>query len=210
MNILKYIGIAAGAFIGLSILIFFLYPYIHPERAEEARNRQIDEEEPMDRSILLPDGKTTSGVYENMTNELEELQRENEALRARLDSLGRVKDTLITERDELQEQKEKAEAVLAESGFSGAGHEGADSASGRAEAGLALAGTAPGMDDEAFSERVKSLLNLDEEELAAIVKHMDEDQLVLLYRNSGNIQREKLLRSLVPERAAKLMRTVML
>lgn len=63
---------------------------------------------------------------------------------------------------------------------------------------------------EDFTERVKSLLNLDEESLSPILNKMTNEQLVRLYGGAGGIQREKLLRSLDPERAAKLMTEVML
>lgn len=64
--------------------------------------------------------------------------------------------------------------------------------------------------NEEFAERVKSLLNLDEEELGPIIERMSKEQLVRLYREGGNIQREKILRSLQPDRAAELIQEVML
>jgi len=64
--------------------------------------------------------------------------------------------------------------------------------------------------EEEFSERVKSLLNLDEEDLTPIANQMTQQELVKIYRNSGNLQREKLLRSLSAERATKLMQEIML
>jgi Mg/Co/Ni transporter MgtE len=63
---------------------------------------------------------------------------------------------------------------------------------------------------EEFSERVKSLLNLDEEDLTPIASQMTQQELVKIYQTSSNLQREKLLRSLTPERAAKLMQEIML
>jgi hypothetical protein len=64
-------------------------------------------------------------------------------------------------------------------------------------------------DDSEFRDNVKSLLNLDEEELAPIVRQMSTSQLLRLYRSGSNMQREKLLRSLTPSQAASLMREVM-
>ena len=202
MQIAKIFGIAVGVFAGLFLLLFFIYPMIQPERVEEIRSAGVDEEL-LVRGDRLPGGATTSGVFENLKNELDSLQRDNDRLRHRLNSLKFANDSLITEMEKLQVRKEELAATTpATTATSTASH--VDQRVARADD--------PGniMNDEALSERVKSLLNLDEEELAEIVKHLDESQLLMLYRYSGNIQREKLLRSLAPDRAAKLMRTVML
>ncbi len=202
MQIAKIFGIAVGVFAGLFLLLFFIYPMIQPERVEEIRSAGVDEEL-LVRGDRLPGGATTSGVFESLKNELDSLQRDNDRLRHRLNSLKFANDSLITEMEKLQVRKEELAATTpATTATSTASH--VDQRVARADD--------PGniMNDEALSERVKSLLNLDEEELAEIVKHLDESQLLMLYRYSGNIQREKLLRSLAPDRAAKLMRTVML
>lgn len=64
--------------------------------------------------------------------------------------------------------------------------------------------------EEAFKDRVKSLLNLEETELAPILDKMTKDQLVRLYSEAGNTQREKILRSLNSDRAARLITEIML
>ncbi len=66
------------------------------------------------------------------------------------------------------------------------------------------------LSDEAFKDRVKSLLNLEEDELAPILEKMTSTQLVRLYTEAGNTQREKILRALKSDRAAKLITEVML
>ena len=63
---------------------------------------------------------------------------------------------------------------------------------------------------EEFAVRVKSLLNLEENELAPILDKMSSKQLVKLYNSGGATQREKILRSLNSEKAARLMTEVML
>lgn len=62
---------------------------------------------------------------------------------------------------------------------------------------------------EDFSVRVKSLLNLDEDELGPILEKMSSEQLVRLYFGGGTIQREKILRALNADKAAKLMTEIM-
>lgn len=76
--------------------------------------------------------------------------------------------------------------------------------------GQAVSGDTNEIDKNKLRENIKSLMNLDEEELAPIVKEMTNAELKLLYSVSGNIQREKLLRSLPPNRAAKLIQEIMI
>lgn len=64
-------------------------------------------------------------------------------------------------------------------------------------------------DAEEFPERVKSLLNLEEEDLSPILENMSQKQLVRLYFGGGTIQREKILRALSSDKAAELMTEIM-
>lgn len=66
------------------------------------------------------------------------------------------------------------------------------------------------LEEEAFANRIKSLLNLEEDELAPILEKMTNEQLVRLYTEAGTIQREKILRALNSDRAAKLITEIML
>jgi hypothetical protein len=66
------------------------------------------------------------------------------------------------------------------------------------------------LEEETFQDRVKSLLNLEEDEMAPILDKMTGEQLVRLYREAGNTQREKILRALNSDRAARLITEVML
>ncbi|MFP8488658.1 hypothetical protein ACKGJO_06100 [Gracilimonas sp. Q87] len=65
------------------------------------------------------------------------------------------------------------------------------------------------LDPKEFSERVKSLLNLEEDELRPILEKMTKDQIVRLYDGGGTIQRQKILRSLGADEAAELMTEIM-
>lgn len=185
MKALKILGIVVGTFAGTSVLMFFLYPYIHPESAMQTQ--QADEEALMAGSVWNGD-KVSLEEFESLESELEELYAENDELLSRVDSLNNENDRLKGKIKEL----ESAEEQRAEESGIPAGN-----------------GTTIAMDDEDFAERVKSLLNLDEEQLGPIVENMEDSQLVRLYRSAGSIQREKLLRSLAPDRAADLMNKVM-
>lgn len=63
--------------------------------------------------------------------------------------------------------------------------------------------------DPKVAEISKSLLRLEEEELALILNRLSDNLLVELYNTSSNMQREKLLRSLEPNKAASLLRRIM-
>jgi hypothetical protein len=63
---------------------------------------------------------------------------------------------------------------------------------------------------EEFGQRIKSLLNLEEDNLGPILEKMTNEQLVRLYNGGGTIQREKILRSLNSDKAAKLITEIML
>jgi len=58
-------------------------------------------------------------------------------------------------------------------------------------------------------EVAKSLLSLDESVLAPIVNLLEDGQLVKLYGTASNRQKEKLLRALEPEKAARILKKVM-
>ena len=66
------------------------------------------------------------------------------------------------------------------------------------------------LDPTEFADRVKSLLNLEEEELGPILKNMTKGQIVRLYNGGGTIQRQKILRSMEADKAAELMTEIML
>jgi len=55
----------------------------------------------------------------------------------------------------------------------------------------------------------KSLLNLDEDALAPIVNLLDDEQLIKLYSKASSLEKEKLLRSLKPQKAARILKEVM-
>lgn len=63
--------------------------------------------------------------------------------------------------------------------------------------------------DPKITEVSKSLLRLDEEELAPILNRLTDSMLLQLYEATNGVQREKLLRSLEPAKSAVLLKRVM-
>lgn len=56
-----------------------------------------------------------------------------------------------------------------------------------------------------FAERAKSLFNLEDEELTPIINKMNDDLLLQLYDVGSTMQRQKLLRCLPSDKAAKIV-----
>ncbi len=65
------------------------------------------------------------------------------------------------------------------------------------------------MDKEEFAVRIKSLLNLEDDELSPILENLNTDQIVKLYYAGGTIQRQKILRALEAKKAAEIMTEIM-
>lgn len=169
-----------------TVVIFFVYPHLNEEKYEQIMSN-IEQEE----SISDTDLEYIGGEFDYLNNELEQLREEERRLAGVIDSLTAVSEELNAEIEAqtvaLQETTQAQDAGQ----------------------GTGLL-TANDENEEDFSERIKSLLNLDEHELAPIVNQMTQAELVRLYKGAGNIQREKLLRSLEPNQAAELMKEVML
>jgi len=197
--IMKIAGILAGSFLVITVATFFLYPYLNEENYEQIQNERLEKKSAVDEGIsagtaetslarldFLSDGLGTSEEFDQMLQgKIDSLLVENSELKAELDS---VKNEMALLEESLREESAYADGERIGGEMVNASDE----------------------QQEEFSERVKSLLNLDEDELKPIANQMSQSELVRIYRSSGNLHREKLLRSLSAERAAKLMREIML
>lgn len=208
----KILIIAAAVvvpFLAMLVLFYFLYPQIneerykeylsgiHGEQAEDSVQTDVQYDE-----IAFDErygSSYTAEDYENLPNNLELLMAEQNSLQNAIDSLKQEKEMLVSELDDLNSSIDSAQTV-----------EIAAVEENQNEGNRSLLADATDENREEFSERVKSLLNLEEEQLAPIVKQLSDEQLIRLYNSAGNIQREKLLRSLSAGRAAKLMEKIML
>jgi len=133
---------------------------------------------------------------------------------ARMDSLARVDSLLAAEleQDELMNQGEteylnKVDSLERLVYVLSSRIEGLENAAANPNRGQP---TEADLAEEEFKDRVKSLLNLEEDEMAPILDKMTSEQLVRLYREAGNTQREKILRALNSDRAARLITEIML
>ncbi|MCC5926859.1 MAG: hypothetical protein JJU41_09905 [Bacteroidetes bacterium] len=201
MGILKIIGAFIGSFIVMLAAVFFLYPYLNAERYEEIVMPRDE-----DGRIVGTTSRYNREEFMALNQELERLQDHNAQLRGVVDSL-----TVLTAGINPQVLDSLIDAAIAARGLVD------PDTLPEPDAGATLAANIPGspaepppVDDAAIRTQVNSLLNLDEEEMAPIVRELSNEQLKTLYRVASNQQREKLLRSLPANRAARLMQEVLL
>jgi hypothetical protein len=208
--LIKIAGILVGTFVVITIAIFFLYPYLNEQKYEqvqaEREQRSLPGEFQQSGSNNLQPGD--SSIEENAgTDSLgsdSTIVADRENLMAQIASLIAVNDSLKQQLDSANVSLVNLENTLKQTGVD-------DQMLAEISEGDDVEFIAASQEPkEEFGERVKSLLNLDEEDLTPIANQMTQQELVKIYNNSGNIQREKLLRSLSPERATELMQEIML
>lgn len=213
-GIIKITGLLVIPFLVLTVAMYFLYPYLNEEKYNEVvakfntDEKKVERLAPHERTITSDGGSNSTTLekdFDTLSGQIEALKSQNIDLQTRLDSIRALNEELQQKLDKkakaLKDTKQnQADAVVKQNQPQATDFAQAATQNGQKQT----------QDTEAFSERVKSLLNLDEEQLAPIVNQMSNDQLIRLYRGGGTIQRQKLLRSLKPDRAAKIMTEIML
>jgi len=182
MNIKKaglYTGIFFGSFIVVLVALYFLYPVIEPEKAEMIKA----ESEKQQVDPFDPEQYSIRAV--------EELSNKVKQLRGTVDSLKQKESNYMAAIDSLKKINLKKN-----NGPSGSDESAPDEEK-------------PEEQMQAKKDAAKSLLNLDEEDLIPIVNLLTEKQLIDLYSFASAMQKEKLLRSLEPQKAAKILNKVM-
>lgn len=208
----KIAGIIVVSFVVITVAMFFLYPYLNEEKYEQIQAERSERTPSNSFQVGTQDEQLPIEAGEDTESEpasgsrVQVFEGDRDQLLMKLDSLKAVNDSLSTELESAQAGLLNLENVLKQTGVDPQQLASARRGEG-VDAEFIIASEEP---KEEFSERVKSLLNLDEEELTPIANQMSQQELVRIYSSSGNIQREKLLRSLSPERAAKLMKEIML
>lgn len=195
----------------ITIATFFLYPYINEEKYEQIQTEREERLPPEDLE-RGSDPNLSANYYSEGAATGESIAGTNSVLTPDKSPIMMKVDSLVAANDSLTQQLDSAKISLnnLENALRASGAD--DSELDELKRGTEDVEFVAATEEprEAFAERVKSLLNLDEEELTPIANQMTQQELVKIYSNSGNIQREKLLRSLSPERAAELMREIML
>ncbi len=212
LAILKISGIVLVSFIVMLAAAFFLYPKLNKKKYEEVVSNF--EKKQQEASQLVPVIEDT--LYENRKYEArEQVVIDTALVQTDSDSLSYSQDIAETVGEEIgatmlpiysslrgineirmQAKIDSLELVVA----------GLES---ELENKNELLLTSQNENTEEFATRVKSLLNLEEDELAPILEKMSNDQVVRLYYGGGTIQREKILRSLKSDKAAEIMTEIM-
>lgn len=210
--LIKIAGILVVSFIVVTVVTFFLYPYINEQKYEEIQAERADRypsddlEGGADSEELQPlDGEQPSSNSLGQMSSDSLFAADSSSLMMTIDSLMAANDSLSQQLDSTMATMTNLESALKASGADD--NQLDEVRRGNEDVEFIAAAQEP---KEEFSERVKSLLNLDEEDLTPIANQMTQKELVKIYNSSGNLQREKLLRSLSPERATKLMQEIML
>ncbi|HMB99170.1 MAG TPA: hypothetical protein VKM36_11840 [Balneolaceae bacterium] len=191
-NIGITIGVLAGSFLVILILVYLLFPVINPEEAEkhelvmaeeQTENQMISETEseisdegqmteiPFDTTEVVSKDSTSQRVTDNTSEN--EISKMEQLYIAQIDSLKQVVEKLKKEHElELQE----VTTVQLE---------------------------------EKVQETTKTLLSMDENALAPILNELEEPILIKLYNTATGMQKRKLLQSLQPEKASRILKLVM-
>ncbi|WP_428236490.1 hypothetical protein [Gracilimonas sp.] len=187
--ILKIAGLITVPLLVMIVAMYFLYPYINKEEYNELVQAQEEKLDAEFEALGLPAQEDSVVAVLSDTTMV-------------MDSVA--VDTLVT--DELQLALEentllhkRVDSLIAEIEMLKANQPEETDAEDIQE-----------LSKEEFAQRIKSLLNLEEDDLAPILEKMTNEQLVRLYNGGGTIQREKILRSLNSDKAAKLMTEIML
>ncbi len=209
VTILKITGILLVPFLIMLGGVFFLYPHLNEEKYDEiVETFEQQQEESFNEgafSYKPGDNKqdTVSGTFSDSVatqSSMDSLSVDTAYIAGEVESMGQslntvemfeeneirlhgVIDSLYVRIDQLEQLVDSLQNPVEENNE---------------------------LDPAEFTERVKSLLNLEEDELGPILKNMTKGQIVRLYNGGGTIQRQKILRSMEADKAAELMTEIML
>lgn len=197
-KLLKILGLIIGPVLPMVIVAYFLFPYLNTTKYKEVvgkykkEHRQDEDIAGIDTSGVDVIGEGSDSVRDRDVVGDKVFQQSIDRLKSKVDSFKAVNDSLhalLLAKDE-QIKKMKVQQ--------------------RAESDSASKATKDAkITDKKLAENMKSLLRLDIEQLAPIIREMSDREVVRLYENGSSIQKRKLLQSLKARRAAKLMKEVL-
>lgn len=193
--IVKIAGFLVVPILVMLVVIYFLYPLLNSEKYDlivKTKGTMVDSATIDSLARLDSLAHADSMDIYRQLNIDDKIAESEERWAGKVDSLTRMIYLLNSRLEGLEIPKETSQTQVS------ATQEGSN------------AGQTSSADEEDFKDRVKSLLALDEKEMAPILSKMSKDQLVLLYKEAGNTQREKILRALSSDRAAQLITEIML
>ena len=194
-NLLKILALIVGPLLPLVIGAYFLFPYLNKTEYQKVVKQYKKEHgngttiTPSDDSVVKEVIEDSMTLDEGSKAPLKSITR----LRSKVDSIKAVNDSLsvllLAKEKKIDELKKNYKAE-------------SDSASSKPSRKSKIT-------DKKFTENMKSLMALDLEQLAPIIKEMSDKEVVLLYKSGSSLQKRKLLQSLKASRAAKLMKEVL-
>lgn len=174
----------------MAVAIYFLFPYLNEEKHQEVAEKHADDfmigdttdvDAPSFSSLAEYEGsENESGNVEDIGQNFSELKEQTEEYQKNIEELKLQMDSLRSVNDSLKQEL-----------------------AGKVDPGSAE------ISEEEFAENVKSLLDLDVEELSPILNKMEDEKLEQIFKAGSGLQRKKLLRSMESDRAAKLMTEVL-
>lgn len=219
----KNIAIYGGGFL-VSFLVmlgamYAIYPFLHPQEAEQADTQVEDTTgREYDPEYYTPDQVSElNSQITSLQDSLQAVRSGSTRYEATIDSLEGLIAKLQTAADAQEEgepdsEPEKTARPTAQNTGGGLQNAVGQNTGMQDNPFASAAGPREAQTDSQsadLEEISKSLLRMDEEALAPILDLLDDDQLVQLYKSSSNMQRQKLLQSLEPKKAADLLKKVM-
>lgn len=204
----KQIAIYAGGFLGsflvLLAIMYLIYPYLHPEQAEQVASEYSElSGNSFETESYSPEAvDALNRQITNLQTTIDSLNDRNGKYAQTIDSLeGRLGELTAAFEEQNTQQPERAE----------------DTSAGEEEAPVELDSGDPrqvseqvtGASREELEAISKSLLRMDEDALSPIVNLLEDEQLISIYNTGSSLQREKLLRALEPKKAAEILKKVM-
>lgn len=175
----KKIGMWGGGFIGSFLVLLVAAYFLFPYLNSDKAEKVQAENEPVQKASFNPSNYSLQTV-DSLQNKIVKLQEVIDSLRAKENLNQQLVDSLNQRLAAALETKPEETTPVSASLYN-----------------------AP------VGQTSKSLLSLDEDVLAPIVDLLEENQLISLYIEGSNRQRKKLLKTLKPEKAAKILKKVM-
>ncbi len=177
-KIIILISVSVSVLLLGGIGFYLLYPKMNPEKYEETV-QQVEEEN----ALNTPESE--SSYLENNIDATDSESRKMlvETHKVQIDSLKSIISKLESFRDELNTEKTDLNEKIKK------------------------------LEEQAnqkatFEEELKGILSLDDKQLSPILEKMNDMKVADIYQGSTINQKQKILRCLDPEKAAKLLETV--
>jgi flagellar motility protein MotE (MotC chaperone) len=179
-KIIIIVSVSLGVLLIGSLIFYFFFSSINPEKFEETV-QQVEEQNAL---IAAENSLIVNGSNATSNTDIRTIEaRYNfiiDSLEIRLNELDIEKNEYLTQKTDLVEKVKSLEDELSQ-----------------------LKEIKTNFEDE-----LKGVLNLDDKQLSPIIQAMKIEKVAELYQNSNTNQKQKILRNLDPDKAAKILESV--